>query len=309
MPLDVTVFLEVVFLGTGASVPTRDRSLPCTAVRRGSDITLFDCGEGSQRQLMCSGLSFMKVERILVSHLHGDHILGIPGLLQTMSLSGRSRPLLLAGPIGLEKSVQEMLSICNGELVFPLEILEMQDGDMIEAPGLTICALRSLHNMESLSFVYRELARPGKLDRRRLVELGVPEGPIYSRLQKGESVLWQGKSLEPSEYLGPERPGRSIAYSGDSLPNESLVIQSKGVDLLIHEATFAENERHMAEAHYHSTSAQAAQMALKSEARSLALTHISSRYKDPSLLLKEAQEIFSNTHLANDFLSIKLPLR
>lgn len=258
---------------------------------------------------MCSTLSFMKVERIMVSHLHGDHILGIPGLLQTMSLSGRSRPLSLAGPIGLMDSMHDMLGLCNGELAFPLEITEMKDREILECPGFSIMAIGSLHNMESLSFIYGEHPRPGKLDRKSLTEKGVPAGPLFAKLQKGEPIEWEGELLEPSDYMGPERPGRRIAVSGDSLPNEAFADQALGVDLMVHEATFAESERHLAETHYHSTAKQAAMMAMEAKARSLAITHISSRYKEPGLLLKEAKEVFPNTHLAEDFLSIAIAIR
>lgn len=303
------MILEVVFLGTGASVPSRERSLPCTAVRRESDITLFDCGEGSQRQLMCSSLSFMKVERIMVSHLHGDHVLGIPGLLQTMSLSGRSRPLTIAGPAGLEDAVRSMLDLCQGDLAFPLYIQEMAPGERLIAPGFDILAVEGRHNMESLSYVYREEPRSGRMYKSRLHEMGIPEGALYSSLQRGETVEWQGRRITAAEVRGPERPGRGVAYSGDTLPNPDFQEAARGVDVMVHESTFSQAEAGLAKSHFHSTARQAAEIAKNAEASILVLMHVSSRYKDPAPLLEEARAVFPDTHLAHDFFRLLVPLR
>ncbi len=301
--------LELVFLGTGASIPSRERSLPCVALRHGPDITLFDCGEGTQRQLMLSPLSFMKVERIMVSHLHGDHILGIPGLLQTMSLSGRDRSLTLAGPPGLEEALGHMMEMCQASISFPLQVQTMQDGDVLEGPGFRIQALGALHVPGALSFIFRENDRPGRLDRESLLRLGVPEGPLYSRIQQGERVEWEGIVIDPDEHRGPPRPGRVVAYSGDTLPNMQLAEAARGADMIIHEATFGDDQEELAAEHGHSTASQAASVAKEARARSLALTHISSRYKNPQPLLREAGAIFPECFVAYDLLSIRLPFR
>jgi len=303
------VILEIVFLGTGASVPSKERSLPCVAVRRESDITLFDCGEGSQRQLMISSLSFMKIERVFLSHLHGDHILGLPGLIQTMSLNGRDRVLKVYGPMGTVEAVKSMMDLCHGEPTFQTIVQDLQDGDIVEASGFHIEACASEHSIDSLSYIYRESSKPGRLQKEKAIALGIPEGPLFSLIQKGESVRIGDKIIQPNEVCGSERLGRSISYSGDTLPSKTFQQRSRKVDVMIHEATFSDSEKELALKHYHSTASQAAKIASGAEVGQLILTHISSRYKDSKQLLIEAEKEFSSTHLADDFFSTIIKLK
>lgn len=303
------MILEIVFLGTGASVPSKERSLPCVAVRREADITLFDCGEGSQRQLMISPLSFMKIERVFLSHLHGDHILGLPGLIQTMSLNGRNRVLTICGPRGTLAVINNMMQLCHGEVSFEIVIRELQDGDSVQVAEFVIEAYSSEHGIESLSYVYRELPKPGRFQKEKAISLGIPEGPLFSRIQNGEPVRIGNRIIQSIEVCGPERAGRSISYSGDTLPNENFLRHSRSVDVMIHEATFIEAEKELAMKYYHSTANQAAIIARGADVGQLILTHISTRYKDSNQILLEAKKEFPNTHLAHDFFSMIVKLK
>lgn len=288
---------EILFLGTGASVPSRDRSLPCVAVRQGRSISLFDCGEGSQRQLMISPFSFMKIDRIFISHLHGDHILGLPGLLQTMGMSGRKDPVSVYGPTGLVKALKSMLDACEGELEYELRMEEVEGGEEFSFDSFDVSVFRTVHNTPSVGFVYREHDRLGTFNREKAEKLGLIPGEDFSRLQEGETV----KGVSPDQVIGPERPGCSLVYTGDTVPCSEVLNASKDVDVLIHEATYTEEDSGLAKEHFHSTAKAAAETASKCNVRMLALIHISNRYGDSEASLAEARSVFGNTVAPVDF--------
>ena len=288
---------EILFLGTGASVPSRDRSLPCVAVRQGRSISLFDCGEGSQRQLMISPFSFMKIDWIFITHLHGDHILGLPGLLQTMGMSGRRDPVSVYGPTGLLKALKSMLDACEGELEYELRIEEVEGDEEFSFDSFDVTVFRTVHNTPSVGYVYREHERPGIFNKEKAEKLGLIPGEDFSRLQAGETV----KGVTPDQVIGPERPGCSLVYTGDTVPCKDILNASKDVDILIHEATYTEEDSGLAKEHFHSTAKAAAETASKCNVRMLALIHISNRYGDSEASLAEAKSVFGNTIAPEDF--------
>ncbi len=287
---------EILFAGTGASVPSRDRSLPCIAVKQGRSISLFDCGEGSQRQLMISKFSFMRVDRIFITHMHGDHILGLPGLLMTMGLSGRRDPVSLFGPEGIEFTVNSMLDACEGELEFELIIKEMVPGDTIGFGGFSVTAFKTEHNCPSVGYIYREDDRPGAFNKEKAERLGLKRGPDFAAIQRGETV----RGITPDMIIGSTRPGLSMAYPGDTLLCDSVREAVKGVDVLIHEGTYLDADSELAEAHFHSTVKGVAEMAVKEKIRNLMIVHISNRYGDGSEAETEAKTIFERTFVPKD---------
>ncbi len=288
--------LELLFLGTGASVPSRDKATSCIAVRNGSDIILMDCGEGSQRQIMISPFSFMKIRAILITHLHGDHVFGLPGLLQTMSLTGRKEPVTIYGPPGIRDCIDAFMTVTQGETIYPMEIIEVSGGESFAVRDMTISVYRTEHNMASVGYRIDEKDRPGKLDREKALSLGVKDGPDMSRLKNGETV----NGVRPEQVLGPTIKGSSISYTGDTVKTESVTKGSKGVSVLIHESTYMSSDSELAKEHFHSTALQAAETAKECGASCLILTHVSQRYDDLNDVVAEARTVFENTLAAED---------
>ena len=288
--------LELLFLGTGASVPSRDRATSCIAVRGGSDIILMDCGEGSQRQIMISPFSFMKIRAILITHLHGDHVFGLPGLLQTMSLSGRTEGLTVYGPEGIRRCIDAFMSVTEGTTVYPLEIVEVEGRESFHVKDMTVSVYRTEHNIPSVGYMIRERDRPGKLDREKALSLGIKDGPDMSRLKNGVTV----GDVTPEMVLGPPIKGMSVSYTGDTRPCDSVVKGSKGATVIIHESTYMSGQAQLSKEFFHSTAAEAAQDALSAGASHLILTHISNRYDDHQEVVDEARTIFENTCAASD---------
>ena len=287
---------DLLFLGTGASIPSRNSALPCVAVRRGSDIILFDCGEGSQRQLMCSRMSFMKIRGIFITHLHGDHFFGLPGLLQTMGMSGRTDSLVVCGPRGFSEALRMSLSVCEGEIEYPLEIRDVDPGDTVQVGDLTVSVFKTEHGILSQGYVLREPDVRGTIDGKRARELGL-EGRDFTELENGGTV----NGIALADVCSPPVPGRSVAYTGDTTKCQTVIDAVKGVDILIHEATYAESERENAEKHFHSTAASAAETAKEAGAKVLMLIHVSNRYKDRNVILEEARAVFPDTYVPSDF--------
>lgn len=287
--------IDVLFLGTGASVPSREKALPGVAVRCSGSITLFDCGEGTQRQFMFSKMSFMKIDRIFISHVHGDHTLGLSGLLQTMGLSGRKKPLSVFGPKGIEKKVYDMISATDGEVPYPLEFRELKDGEIYDFENVSVEVFATEHNIESYGFVYREKDLPGSVDAEKAKKLGIKNEEL-ALLKNGETV----RGVKPSDVVGNRKKGLSVVYTGDTKPCESLVKASQKCDVMIHECTYAESESELAEQWCHSTAKGAAEDAKKCRARALFLIHLSNRYKNPKTVLDEAREIFSESYVPSD---------
>jgi len=292
--------LSILFAGTAASVPTMRRGLPALLVRRGGDRILFDCGEGTQRQLMQS-VGLTELTEVFITHFHADHWLGLPGLLKTYDLRGRERPLQVHGPRGLRELIVLALRAA-GRVSFELDLIELEPGDVLVRDGYRIAPFPVRHRGPALGYALFEDERPGAFDTEAAVRLGLAPGPDFGRLQRGETV----GGVAPDQVLGPPRPGRKIVISGDTDPCEALAVAAHRADLLIHEATFAEEDRDRAAETGHSTAAQAATLALEAEVAMLALTHLSSRH--PAAVLRdEARAIFSDTVLPRDFDSIEIP--
>ena len=301
--------LNVIFLGTGGSIPTPKRGLSAIAIRRKTELLLFDCGEGTQRQMIQAGVGFHRKTKIFVTHMHGDHVLGLPGLLQTMSLLDRTKKLEIYGPQGIKAFVEAINQTVRFSLTFPVQVSEIDAGLVCEEKEYTVYATQSDHMNPSLAYALIEKPRPGRFNIEKAKELGVPEGPLWSKLQDGSSVkLPSRRIVKPEMVLGHPRPGRKIVYTGDTRPSENLVKLAENADLLIHEATFDDELMERAMEDGHSTPSMAAETAKEAGAKWLVLTHISARYKDAGLLLEQARKVFSNTDVAQDFLRLELPL-
>jgi ribonuclease Z len=302
--------MYVVFLGTGGSIPTVARSLPAVVVKRQNEQLMFDCGEGAQRQMIKAKVGFHRKMKIFVSHMHGDHVLGLPGLLQTMALLDRRKKLEVYGPEGIKRFLECVRESLQFGLTFPVEIHEVYNAAVIcEEKDYTVEAAKAHHVVAGFAYAYAEKPRPGKFYPEKAKVLGVPEGELWSKLQHGDSVtLPDGRVVHPSEVLGSPRKGRKIVYTGDTRPFRGFARFAAGADLVIHEATFDDSLAEKAEVDGHSTPSQAAMEAKRAKAKKLILTHISARYADAGLLLEQAQKVFENTVVAEDFLVLELPL-
>ena len=303
--------LSVVFLGTAGSVPTLRRNLPAVLVKRKGELVMFDCGEGVQRQMMKAKTGFCKKMKILVSHMHGDHVLGLPGLLQTMALLDRERKLEVYGPSGMKRFLEAIEDSLQFVLTFPVEIYEIEKAGIVcDEEEYALEALWSSHVIPSLAYALIEKPRPGKFYPEKALILGIPEGPLWSKLQQGQEVeLTSGQVIRPEQVLGASRAGRKVVYTGDTKSFEGLVEFAADADLLIHDATFADELAEKAGKDGHSTPSQAAKAAQQARVRQLILTHISARYEDPCILQEQAQRIFRNTKMAEDFMEIEIPFR
>lgn len=288
------------FLGTSAAAPTKERNVSAVALQVGARIILFDCGEGTQRQFMSSDMSFMKVERVCISHLHADHYLGLAGLIQTMTLSDRVDPLYIHVPAGAEGVIQGLATIGGFQPGFPIHIQGLEPGADIAAEDLRIRTAATDHSLPSLAYRIDLPKRSGRFDRDAAIAAGVPEGPLWSQLQRGEQVEVEGRTVTPEGIVGAPRPGMAIVYSGDTAPSPAVIDLAKDADILIHEATFGDEEVERAAELRHSTARQAAQVARDAGVGFLLLTHISSRYDDASGLLTEAKEVFDQVHIPKD---------
>jgi len=302
--------LRIIFLGTAASVPTNDRSLPSIVVQYEGDVLMFDCGEGTQRQMIKARLGLNRKMIVFITHMHGDHVLGLPGLIQTMSLLGRDKPLEIYGPPGVGAFMNAITTTVKFWLSFPINVREVNsEGIIYECEKYEVHAVWADHTIPTLAYALIEKPRPGKFYPEKALALGVQKGPLWSRLQKGMKVLLpDGRIVEPSDVMGPPRPGRKIIYSSDTRPSDKIAYLARGADVLIHEATLSDDLLDKAEEEGHSTASGAAKVALRANVKMLILTHISARYSDPRKLLEEARRIFPNTHLANDLEKIEVPL-
>lgn len=300
--------LVVTFIGTAASVPTRARGTAATLIARGGERWLVDCGEGTQRQLLRSGIGLVDLDLLLVTHLHGDHFLGLPGLIKTFGLRGRERPLRLVGPRGLRELI-DRLGVVIGRTPFRLDIEEASAGDVHETDGARIAAFHTHHSVPSLGYALVEHDRPGTFDVDAARALGVTEGPLFGRLQRGETItLESGADVHPRQVLGPARHGRVVVLTGDTRPCDATLAAAEGADLLVHEATFLDSERDRAAETGHSTAREAAALARAAGVEMLALTHLSSRFM-PRDARAEAEAEFANVVLPRDFDQVELPFR
>lgn len=302
--------LKVIFLGTSGSMPSPCRGMPSLMLVREGERMLFDCGEGTQRQMMIARTGFMDVRDIFLTHFHADHTLGIPGLLQTMGFQGRAEPLHIYGP----KFVREYCDILNmlGYLKPGFDVVahELKHGDVVERKGYRIEAFRTFHSVPSLGYALREDVRPGRFNRQRALELGVPEGPLFGKLHRGEDVVVDGKTIKSSDVVGEPRPGRLLVYTGDTTPSHTFLAVLEGADLWISEATFADEAADKAAETLHSSAGDVARLAAMAGVQRLILTHISSRYsEDVAPLLDDARKHFPNVTVAEDFMEVEVPLR
>ena len=300
--------LTSTFLGTGAATPTVDRNVAGLAVQREGETILFDCGEGNQRQMMRYGVGFSFTE-IFFTHYHADHILGVTGLLRTMGLQDRTAPVTLYGPRGAQRILGAAIALGIERNKFPVEINEVKPGDRLRREQYEIVVFETEHRPDTIGFALAEHTRLGRFNPERARELGIPEGPLWGRLHKGETiVLEDGRSVAPADLVGAPRRGRTLVYSGDTRPSLAVVEAARGADLLIHEATFGSDELERAKETGHSTAAEAARVAVEAGVRRLVLTHISPRYtRDAPELLAEARAIFPETVVARDGLTVDVP--
>ncbi len=302
--------LSVTLLGTGASWPTAQRGLSAIAVKRAGEVLLWDCGEGTQRQFQRSGLSYQQVSQIWLSHYHGDHCFGVPGLIKTMALNERDRPLDLYGPKGLRRMVDAWRQMGGWTRDFPIKVHEVAPGDRIERDGYAVEVHAGDHSVHNLCFALQEPDRPGKFDKPKALHMGIPEGRMFGQLQRGQAVtLEDGRVVEPSEILGAPRPGRRIVYSGDTQPCLGVMEAAKDADLFICEASFTKDLVERAREVKHMCAEEAAAIAQKAGARRLLLTHISPRYKDASPVLEEAAAVYPEAVLGEDLMTVEVPVR
>ncbi len=302
--------LTLTFLGTGAACPTVERNVSGLALAREGETILLDCGEGTQRQMMRFGVGF-SFREIFFSHYHADHLIGVIGLFRTMSLLDRTEGVTLYGPRGAERILTHALRVGIEKTKFPVEIVELKPGDRLARKEYDLVVFDTEHRADTVGYALIEHDRLGRFDPDRARELGVPEGPLWGKLHRGEAVrLEDGREVPPSAIVGPPRPGRTVIYSGDTRPHRSVIAAAKGADLLIHEATFGEEERARAAETGHSTAREAALVAAEAGVRRLVLTHISARYgRDAPELLAEAQAVFPETIVARDGLVVEVPFR
>ncbi len=301
--------IRVTFLGTAASRPTVGRNVSGLAVQREGESMLFDCGEGTQRQMMRYGTGF-SLRRIFFTHLHADHFLGVVGLLRTMALQGREEPMDLFGPPGSTRVLNQAIHLGVDRIQFPVQIQELQPGQSLGDDDYEIMAFKVRHGTSAIGYRLKEFPRLGRFDVDRARELGIPEGPLFGRLHRGEAVEVDGRTIRPEELVGPARPGRTLVYTGDTRPTQDTVEAAAGADLLIHEATFSLEDAARAHETFHSTAHGAAEIAAEAGVDALVLTHVSARYSEnPAPLLKEAREVFANTEVARDGLALEIAYR
>ncbi|SDN83225.1 ribonuclease Z [Paenibacillus sp. yr247] len=306
--------MDIYFLGTGAGMPSKQRNVTSIALNlldeRGT-YWLFDCGEGTQQQILNSPVKLGRTEMLFITHLHGDHLYGLPGLLTSRAYLGGDTPLTLYGPQGLKRFVETALDVSGAHLSYTLKIVEIEeDGLIFEDDSFQVETARLEHRIECFGYRVIEKDQPGKLMQDKLLELGIPAGPIYGKLKSGQSVqLEDGRMLHGADYLGAPIPGRIVVILGDTRYCHGAQHLARGADVLVHEATFAMDKQELAYAFDHATSNDAARTAQEAGANALIMTHISSRYQGDAVmeLLLEAQKLHGNSYIAKDFWSFEVP--
>ncbi|MCM3114725.1 ribonuclease Z [Neobacillus sp. MER 74] len=307
--------MDIFFLGTGAGMPAKLRNVTSIALKlleeRGA-VWLFDAGEATQHQILHTPIKPRRIEKIFITHLHGDHIYGLPGLLSSRSFQGGESEVTVYGPKGIKDYIHVSLSISQTYLKYPLVVIEIEEGIIFEDEQFLVESRRLDHGIPSYGYRIVEKDRPGTLLADKLKEAGVQPGPIFRKIKNGEAVtLDDGRTIDPTEFLGPEQKGRVVTILGDTRYCENAISLAMNADLLVHEATFSAHEEKLAHDYFHSTTHQAADVAKKAHSKLLCLTHISSRYDRNAWqeLVDEAKEVFPNTDIAEDFKEIKLPLK
>ena len=310
--------MNITFLGTSSGVPTLKRNVSSLALKlsQSAEVWLFDCGEGTQHQIMKSNIKSSHIKKIFITHMHGDHIYGLPGLLATLGLSGNSDGIEIYGPSELKSFVISALKSSYCKLSFPLRFINVEEYSeqkklLFESDKIEVNCTILKHRLPAYGYRVSEKDKPGIFNIKKAESLKIPPGPIYSKLQTGQTIILDGRTFNGKEFVGPPRKGKSFVYCTDTVFSESAVKLSKDADLLVHESTFSQQDEKMAYEKLHSTTIMAAKTALLSNAKKLIITHLSPRYNQkssikPSDLLKEAREIFPNTHLAKDFLTAEI---
>jgi ribonuclease Z len=302
--------LSLTFLGTSAARPTVERSVSSIAVAREGETLLFDCGEGTQRQMMRYGIGF-SLSEIFFTHFHADHYLGVVGLIRTLGLQGRTEPMVLYGPSGARRVLSAAVNLGVERPTFPIEIRELKVGDRLARDEYDLEVVAVEHGGGAVGYALHEHERLGRFNPDKAREAGIPEGPLWGRLHRGESVtLLDSRVVAPRDLVGPSRPGRLIVLSGDTRPCQSVVAAAEGADLLVHDATFGDDEKDRARETDHSTAAEAAQVALAAKVGRLVLTHFSARYSaNPTVLVDQARAVFPQVVAAKDGLEIDVRFR
>lgn len=301
--------MKIVFLGTAAACPTPDRSLPCVClVTDLGEVVMFDAGEGAQVAYMKAGLGWNKPMKILVTHMHGDHCLGIPGLLLSMNMRGRSRPVEICGPAGIGAYVRANVEALGLRPAFRVAVSEVGEGrGVVAGQGYRVHACRADHTVPALSYLFAEDSKPGVFFPDRAERLGVPRGPLWHRLQHGQAVEGSGgRMVRPGEVLGRERAGRAVGYSGDTRPSGRLAEFFRGADCLVFDSTFADDQAGRADETGHTTASDAARLADAAGAKHLVLTHFSSRYADTSVMVEEAGRHHGSVAAARDLMEVEV---
>ncbi|MDH2901974.1 MAG: ribonuclease Z [archaeon] len=296
--------IKIHFLGTSSAIPTRERGLSCILLHYENELLFFDCGEGAQRTAITSGIGFNKDASIFISHMHGDHVVGLLGLLQTMAMQSRNKPLYVFGPKGVVEFLQLNQKLLNFGLTYPVYGKVVRRGVVFDSKKLRyrVLAEKSEHSTLSYAYLFQEKDKPGRFKPQSALKLGIPEGPLWSKLQSGQIVTSQKtkKKVKPEQVLGRSRPGKKIGISGDTRPTEELARFFHGCDVIVFDSTYGDEHSGNAKQNMHSTSREAAKLAKKAKAKRLILTHFSARYRDVRELVKQAKEIFPNTIAAED---------
>ena len=298
--------MKLVFLGTSAAQPTENRGLSCICLEREGEILMFDAGEAAQIAYMKSGLGWNKKMKIFVTHLHGDHCVGILGLLQTMSMQNRTETLEIFGPSGIEEFIAANIKVLNFGLSFPVLINTIKEGKIFENEKYSLHACKANHSITAFSYRFEEKDKPGRFNVERAKELGIPEGEMWNKLQNGNEIKINEKTIKPEQVLGEKRPGVKIGISGDTMPTKELEEFFKGCSYLVFDSTFLDEEKQKAQDTCHSTAKQAATVGKNAGVKNLVLTHFSARYKDEKEHLKEAKKIHNSVITARDLLEIEI---
>ena len=298
--------MKLVFLGTSAAQPTEKRGLSCICLEREGEILMFDAGESAQISYMKSGLGWNKKMKLFVTHLHGDHCVGILGLLQTMSMQNRTESLEIFGPKGIDEFLAANIKILNFGLSFSILITIVNEGKIYENNKFLIHASKANHSITAFSYLFTEKNKPGRFNVEKAKELGIPEGELWNKLQNGENISNNGKIIRPEQVLGKKRPGKKIGISGDTMPTKELEEFFKECDYLVFDSTFLDEEKQKAQDTCHSTAKQAAELGKNANVKNLILTHFSARYKDEIGHKTEAEEIHNSVITAKDLLEVEI---
>ena len=298
--------MKLVFLGTSAAQPTEKRGLSCICLEKEGEILMFDAGEAAQISYMKSGLRWNKKMKLFVTHLHGDHCVGILGLLQTMSMQNRTESLEIFGPKGIDEFLAANIKILNFELSFSILITIVKEGKILENNKFSIHAAKANHSITAFAYLFEEKDKPGKFNVRKAKELGIPEGELWNKLQNGEEVSNNEIIIKPEQVLGIKRPGKKIGISGDTMPTKELELFFNECDYLVFDSTFLDEEKQKAQDTCHSTAKQAAELGKNANVKNLILTHFSARYKDEIGHQNEAGKIHNSVITARDLLEVEI---